>query len=165
MPLEAHSQELRYHAKQMSMVAPLASSAHTRLDQQLLLSSCVACLISTKGPRYTQRDVKGRQISAEYPIYIYISADPVQRKGERAREEEFSYHSVLLLHWQASRSSSRYMVSVLLLLFSLGFRREVRQVFRSDSGFVRPSGPCCFAVGRWFFDFFLLYFGAFLARN
>ena len=27
-----------------------------------------------------------------------------------------------------------------------------------DSGFVRPSGPCCFAVGRCFFVTFLLFF-------
>ena len=37
---------------------------------------------------------------------------------------------------------------------SLGFRRGVRQVFRSDSGFVRPSGPSCFAVKRFFFCYF-----------
>ena len=44
----------------------------------------------------------------------------------------------------------------LLFLFfsSLGFRRDVRQVFRSDSGLVRPSGPCCFAVGRCCFCYF-----------
>ena len=87
-----------------------------------------------------------------------ISADPGQRK-ECAREEEFSYHSLLLLHWQASRSSSRYMVSVLLLLlllFSLGFRRDVRQVFRSDSGFVRAVLFC-----RREMFFLLLFFSSF----
>ena len=57
LPLVAHSQELRYHGKQKSMVDPLAPSAHTPWSAALDFSSFVACLITKKGYGiYTKRN-------------------------------------------------------------------------------------------------------------